>query len=920
MKPCVPLEHGAFPFYEEGQIYHTPYTTPVKRYKIIIERHLRTRDGSVGIVIRRRTNDMKRTARHHKPKWPIILILSGLLASFGVAAGVLAGTAGGDSYPSTDDRQAMSWNQVFGSSNSDYFNAVQVLPDGTILAAGSAAETGGEITDPKNGANIYSVYADGLLVKFDAAGNKLWDQMYGGSGTDVFKAITVLADGSILAAGYTDSDASGELTLGTSGGYDGFLVKFNANGAPIWHQIVGGTGDDYFTDLAVLSDGSIVAAGYSNSAADGRLTDGTNGGYDGLLVKFDQTGSMQWNTQIGGTGNDYLNAVALQTDGIVCAGRTQSGATGDLTDPTNGSDEALLIKTSTTGTLLWNQLYGGSGVDYLNDLAVLADDTLVAVGQSNSPIDGELTAAAANNGGVDGLLVRFDAAGTPLWNQLFGGAGNDVLSALRILDDGSYLTAGYSTTSATGDITDTNSGNADGLLAKFTDDGTPAWSRLTGGTANDYYNALAIAGTGSVTAGSTLSSGDGRLTDTSNGQSDGLLVGYVRATLHTPVLTAADSRVTDAGTTPDLKALFAAKATDSEDGTLTTGISVNDGAVDYNTPGTYTITFSVTDSDANTVTLDASLKVQAAVDRSGTYWIQSKKSSLVMDVNGGSTAQGADIIQWTFHGRSNQQWKIEALGNGYYKITSVLNPAYSLDIYDGSTTLGNRVIQWPYHGGINQQWKIIANGDGTVSITSRLAEEGGKDYLLDVYGGSTDNGAKVIQWTAHYGDNQKWTLKPVPAAKDYSGTWFVRSVNSSLVMDIYGGGTAQGVNIIQWPQKATGNANQQWIFTDLGNGYYQVTSVLSGMSLDVYGGSTDAGANIIQWPYHGGTNQQWKVLENYDAAGNVVSVSLMSRLALESGTKYLLDVYGGGTIPGVNIIQWPAHYRANQQWTLEAVD
>ena len=46
---------------------------------------------------------------------------------------------------------------------------------------------------------------DGLLVRFDADGKLLWSRQFGGTKRDEFKSVAVLADGSIIAAGYTGS-------------------------------------------------------------------------------------------------------------------------------------------------------------------------------------------------------------------------------------------------------------------------------------------------------------------------------------------------------------------------------------------------------------------------------------------------------------------------------------------------------------------------------------------------------------------------------------------------------------------------------------------------------------------------------------------------------------------------------------------
>lgn len=147
-------------------------------------------------------------------------------------------------------------------------------------------------------------------------------------------------------------------------------------------------------------------------------------------------------------------------------------------------------------------------------------------------------------------------------------------------------------------------------------------------------------------------------------------------------------------------------------------------------------------------------------DYTGTYNIRSLNSDLVMDVFNGGSDQGVNVIQWPFHGRTNQQWNFEKLDNGYYKVTSVLS-GLSLDVYNRGTTKGNRVIQWPYHGGTNQQWRIIEHDDGTVSLMSRLAEESYSYFVLDVFNGGKDSGVNVIQWSAHYGANQKWKLESI---------------------------------------------------------------------------------------------------------------------------------------------------------------
>ena len=176
----------------------------------------------------------------------------------------------------------------------------------------------------------------------------------------------------------------------------------------------------------------------------------------------------------------------------------------------------------------------------------------------------------------------------------------------------------------------------------------------------------------------------------------------------------------------------------------------NLGAVIYRTDLTGTIVLTTDGGDWN----------PGGEDRSGVYVIRSKNSGLVMDVYNGGRENATNIIQWPYHGGLNQLWRFQATGDGYYTITSVLNPQYSIDVHGGGSTMGNRVIQYtsrPWQ--INQKWRLLENPDGSVSFRSQLAEASGTGYLLDVYGGGKTAGVNVIQWLGHFGDNQRWYLE-----------------------------------------------------------------------------------------------------------------------------------------------------------------
>ena len=79
--------------------------------------------------------------------------------------------------------------------------------------------------------------------------------------------------------------------------------------------------------------------------------------------------------------------------------------------------------------------------------------------------------------------------------------------------------------------------------------------------------------------------------------------------------------------------------------------------------------------------------------------------------------------------------------------------------------------------------------------------------------------------------------------------------NSGKALDNPGGSTADSMQTI-W---GTGNNNQQWLISPVGDGWYTVQNRTSGKVLDVREGSVSDTTAIQQWMYFtGNPNQQFK--------------------------------------------------------------
>ena len=63
------------------------------------------------------------------------------------------------------------------------------------------------------------------------------------------------------------------------------------------------------------------------------------------------------------------------------------------------------------------------------------------------------------------------------------------------------------------------------------------------------------------------------------------------------------------------------------------------------------------------------------------------------------------IIQWPVHGGDNQSWTLEPATDGYVRIVA-RHSGKAMDVERGSTDDGARVIQYTPHDGANQQWLL----------------------------------------------------------------------------------------------------------------------------------------------------------------------------------------------------------------------
>ena len=310
-------------------------------------------------------------------------------------------------------------------------------------------------------------------------------------------------------------------------------------------------------------------------------------------------------------------------------------------------------------------------------------------------------------------------------------------------------------------------------------------------------------------------------------------------------------------------------------------------------------------ASASTIKTDTAFAIKSVLD-----------PQLVMDIYGGSSDNRARLQIYNANNSQAQMFTFKQVGNGLYEIVNV-NSGKPFEAQGGSVSNGGAISQYASNGTCAQHWSVIDHGNGEYSF---INSKSGK--AVDVPGGNGVSGSALQIYTYNASDAQKWTLAPARTVRqelnDLAASskglvkegveYAIGSVSERQVFDITGGSTNSGANLQLYTSNAT--KAQRWMFSYDENGYATITNVKSGKVLDVSGGSKKAGANVQQYAPNGSWAQKWILVDCGDGSVKICS-------AIRAG--FVLDLAGGSTANGSNVQVYDDNGTAAQRFRLYTV-
>lgn len=339
--------------------------------------------------------------------------------------------------------------------------------------------------------------------------NDGFKNVYSNGKTELFRATALTSDDGVVAVGVTYADANGNAT-GTS---NALIVKYDKNGKQKWKSVIGGDDITSYEDVAVLSDGSIIAVG--QTLATNLVPDGAykmKGSVEGVVTKYSNKGEKLWTKIIGGSDGDIIYSVAATPDGgFVIGGKSKSHDL-DFSGMSSETTIAFVFKLDANCSIVNRYTIGGTYHCSFDGLSVASNGDVFGV-CINANEDGGFT-------GLEGvkkarrttIVFKFTSDLKKVWTKSIYLNGSAEFDSVLATNDGGCVVAGqYSCSTAASDGTfdglynGGNKGTTDVVIFRLGSDSKISWRLPLIGFENDVVTGIAKVPGGYALSGYTSS-------------------------------------------------------------------------------------------------------------------------------------------------------------------------------------------------------------------------------------------------------------------------------------------------------------------------------------------------------------------------------------------------------------------------------
>lgn len=354
-------------------------------------------------------------------------------------------------------------NRIGGSGNVQVGKAVTVNSAGLIYIVGEFDGTvdldpsgGGLVEVSENSGSSY----DYFVARYDQNGD--YDNFnftfYSMQAVEI-NGISVDQFGNVYLGGSISGNLFYDASPIAPNGTDGFVSRFNTNGAETWTKLYSSSSENSVTGIALTSDDDLIVCGYFGGSVNFGNNPVSAAGRDGFLLEYDGTNNATLNVEAflsDGQGSDeQFNELELdQNDNMFLTGVYNSNTDFDFgvtSTSLNVSDgEIFFAKYDSGFDLQWAKNIK-LAQDGLEDLFVDPSGNVYLVGEHRDGDDltpgsgtsGLVGPGAPNPASDDGFFAKYDTNGDYVFGKLIGSNQGERLYKIAISSCGDIWVYGF---------------------------------------------------------------------------------------------------------------------------------------------------------------------------------------------------------------------------------------------------------------------------------------------------------------------------------------------------------------------------------------------------------------------------------------------------------------------------------------------